>query len=222
MADILPQWKNLPPAQRFLAHWTELAHWWTLPWYALRRGICPHCGELRSQRAPLVELATMGLFLLVAWRVEQSASGTPVTMAIGFLYVAFLLAVLVIDLEQRRVLNIMLGPAVALTVAAQFLLPQTDWGQMLMGGAVGFGLFLLLALVGRGALGAGDVKLAGVIGLMVGYPLVLPALIIGATAGALSALWLLFARKASRKMTMAYAPYLVLGALVGVWGVLGR
>ena len=222
MADILPQWKNLLPAQRFPAHWTELAHWWTLPWYALCRGICPHCGESRSQRAPLVELATMGLFLLVAWRVEQSASGTPVTMAIGFLYVAFLLAVLVIDLEQRRVLNIMLGPAMALVVAAQLLLPQTDWGQMLMGGAVGFGLFLLLALVGRGALGAGDVKLAGVIGLMVGYPLVLPALIIGATAGALSALWLLFTRKASRKMTMAYAPYLVLGALVGVWGVLGR
>ena len=48
--------------------------------------------------------------------------------------------------------------------------------QALIGGAVGFSVFLLLALISRGAMGLGDVKLAGVIGLMTGYPLVVAAL----------------------------------------------
>jgi prepilin signal peptidase PulO-like enzyme (type II secretory pathway) len=87
----------------------------------------------------------------------------------------------------------------------------------LLGGAVGFGVFLLLAIVGRGALGMGDVKLAGVIGLMTGYPDVLWALIIGALVGAGAAIVLLISRKATRKTAIAYAPYLAFGAFVVLW-----
>ena len=86
--------------------------------------------------------------------------------------------------------------------------------QALLGGALGFGIFLLLALIGRGAMGLGDVKLAGVIGLMTGYPLVVAALALGIVLGGVAAIALLVTRRAGRKGTMAYAPYLALGTIV--------
>jgi leader peptidase (prepilin peptidase)/N-methyltransferase len=137
------------------------------------------------------------------------------------LYGFFLLAVIVIDFEHHRVLNMMLVPA-AVVAAVLSALPWTpeSLGNLvnaLLGGAVGFGVFLLLAIVGRGALGMGDVKLAGVIGLMTGYPDVLWALIIGALVGAGAAIVLLISRKATRKTAIAYAPYLAFGAFVVLW-----
>ena len=123
----------------------------------------------------------------------------------------------VIDFEHHRVLNIMLAPA-AIVVAGLSLLPGAPQPlDMLLGGVVGFGVFLLLAIVGRGALGMGDVKLAGVVGMMVGYPGVLTALTIGAILGAVGALVLLASRRATRKTAIAYAPYLAVGAMITLW-----
>ena len=135
----------------------------------------------------------------------------------AWLYGLFLLAVTVIDFEHHRVLNIMLAPA-AIVVAGLSLLPGVPQPlDMLLGGAVGFGVFLLLAIIGRGALGMGDVKLAGVIGMMVGYPGVLTALAVGAILGAVGALVLLASRRATRKTAIAYAPYLAAGAMITLW-----
>jgi len=191
--------------------WTlrRLPHTWTLGWYFLRGGVCPHCGEKRPLRAPLLELAMIAGFGAAAWR----AGGDPIAWAVLCVYSAFLLTILVIDFEQRRVLNVMLLLAAVLALLFSLL---GGWRGLLdaaLGGAIGFGLFLLLALVGRGRLGAGDVKLAGVIGLMVGFPRVLTALAIGILLGGAAAIGLLISRRAGRKARMAYAPYLALGAL---------
>ena len=191
-------------------------HYLTLPWYPFRRGVCPHCGEHRPIRAPLLEAATITVFAL-AWLPALRTFGVipdPWSLAITCLYATFLLAVLVIDLEHRRVLNVMLAPAAVIALLASLLPGYPDPLQALLGGALGFGIFLLLALIGRGAMGLGDVKLAGVIGLMTGYPLVVPALAAGIVLGGVAAMVLLVTRRAGRKDTMAYAPYLALGTIV--------
>ncbi len=192
-------------------------HYITLWWRPWRGGVCPHCGEKRSWRAPLVEVTAMGLFLL-AWR---SFGEDPLALAILWFYAAFLLAVLVIDLEQRRVLNVMLLPGAILALGFSLLPGTPSLGHALLGGLIGFGFFLLIALVGRGAMGAGDVKLAGLIGMMTGFPNVISALVIGIVFGGIAALALLISRRATRKSTMAYAPYLALGALLTLWSMLG-
>jgi prepilin signal peptidase PulO-like enzyme (type II secretory pathway) len=132
---------------------------------------------------------------------------------------AALLLILVVDVEHRRVLNVVLVP-VALMGLGQALaggpgLAPTV-GSALLGGTVGLGLFALIGLLQRGGMGAGDVKLAGVIGILVGFPQVLPALLLGILAGGGAALWLLAVRRSGRRSTMPYAPYLVMGA----WTVL--
>lgn len=211
-ADILPGIRDRQEKPAVKSAMRSLAHYWTLPWYFFRRGICPHCHERLARRSPVVEIVSIGLFVLMAahW-------GATPTLAIAWLYGLFLLAVTVIDFEHHRVLNIMLAPA-AIVVAGLSLLPGAPHPlDMLLGGAVGFGVFLLLAIIGRGALGMGDVKLAGVIGMMVGYPGVLTALAVGAILGAAGALVLLASRRATRKTAIAYAPYLAAGAMITLW-----
>jgi len=191
-------------------------HYLTLPWYPFRHGICPHCGEHRPIRAPLLEAATVVAFAL-AWLPALRTFGVipdSWSLITTCLYSAFLLSVLVIDLEHRRVLNIMLAPAAVIALLASFLPGGPTPVQALLGGVLGFGVFALLALIGRGAMGLGDVKLAGVIGLMTGYPLVIPALALGIVFGGVAAIVLLVTRRVGRKGTMAYAPYLALGTIV--------
>jgi leader peptidase (prepilin peptidase)/N-methyltransferase len=165
------------------------------------------------KRTLLLYVAMVAACAATAWLVGPD----PLRVAIGWLYTTFLLTVLVIDLEHRRVLNIMVGPAVVVVLVLS-LLPQTPTLQSaLIGGAVGLGLFILVYLLSRGHLGMGDVKLAGLIGLMLGYPAALNALMAGIILGAVAALILLATRRATRKSTMAYAPYLALGALFTMW-----
>ena len=173
-------------------------------------------GSAQSRRHSLLIVLSVVLAMLMAWHW-----GWSLTLVVGWLYGFFLLAVIVIDFEHHRVLNVMLAPAAVVAVILSAL-PWTpdslsNLANAVLGGAVGFGMFLLLAIIGRGALGMGDVKLAGVIGLMTGYPDVLGALIIGALAGAGAAIILLISRKATRKTAIAYAPYLAFGTFVVLW-----
>ncbi len=214
-ADLLPAWGS-ETWRRPTRH--DLRHAWSLLWYPLNRGKCPGCGERRARRGPLLEVATIGVCGLLGWRFAGDGS----LLAVTWLYAGYLLAVLVIDLETRRVLNVMSAPA-ALVALAFSLLPGTPTPlNALIGGALGLGIFLILALISRGSLGMGDVKLAGVIGLMIGYPNVTTTLILGVILGGLAALYLLIVRRAGRKATMAYAPYLSLGAIYSLFMFLGQ
>lgn len=196
-----------------------LWHYLTLPWYFFRAGhLCPHCGERRPWRAPAVEAAMIALFLSVTLRF----AGRPWLVGILWLYAAFLLTVLVIDYEHHLVLNVMLAPAAVVALGLSLLslavpLPIVPAPlNALLGGLLGLGLFFLFALLSRGTLGAGDVKLAGVIGLMVGFPQAVAALLQGVLLAGLAAILLLVTRRAGRKSYMAYAPYLCLAALVAL------
>ncbi len=209
-ADVLPAWRPGGSRPKFDSLWRDRKHYWILAWRSKTR--CPDCGQTLTARSPAVMASAVLLTLLMTMRTGWGAG-----LWVVWLYTFFLLAVTVIDLEHRRVLNVMLAP-VAVVAAVFSLLPSTpDPLAMALGGIVGFGLFLLLGIIGRGALGMGDIKLAGVIGMMVGYPLVLYALIAGALLGGVAAVILLITRKATRKTTIAYAPYLAMGAIVIIW-----
>ena len=88
-----------------------------------------------------------------------------------------------------------------------------------LGGAIGFAIFLLITLVSRGGMGWGDVKLAALIGLATGFPLVFLAIIMGAILGGIIAVALLIAKKRNRRQTIPFGPFLALAAMVTLlWG----
>jgi prepilin signal peptidase PulO-like enzyme (type II secretory pathway) len=131
-------------------------------------------------------------------------------------YLALFTLIAIIDLEHRRVLNVVLGPATLAAVILAAVQSLPAFWSACWGGLSGFLLFGGIALVRPGAIGAGDIKLAGMIGFVVGFPQVFVALIAGIVAGGVGALLLLSFGRVHRKSTIAYAPYLSLGACIAL------
>jgi leader peptidase (prepilin peptidase)/N-methyltransferase len=137
------------------------------------------------------------------------------------LLVGYLVAIMAIDLEHRLVLNRMTGPGLlaALGIAAAGLGPSLP---LAVAGALAGFLFLFVPALLLPGLGMGDVKLAAVIGALVGFPAVFNALALGVMAGGVAAAVLLATRRIGRRGTIAYAPYLVVGVTVVLFGLLGQ
>jgi leader peptidase (prepilin peptidase) / N-methyltransferase len=203
-------------------------------WLVLR-GRCRDCAAPISVRYPLVELGGAIAFGLVAWRFVPDIAGAftagAVTGAVAgllvlvaFLYLAAIsLALALIDLDTRRLPNVLVLPmyavgAVLLTAAAAV---SGRWDLLAAAaiGMAGLGLgYLLLAVVRPGGMGMGDVKLAGALGLFLGW-LGVETLLVGAITGFLlggGAGVVMLLRGAGRKASLAFGPWLLAGAWVGI------
>lgn len=147
---------------------------------------------------------------------------------VAFVYLAAIsIALTLIDLDHHRLPNVVVLPgyivgAVLLWAAS---LTAGDAGSVLRSGigmAAMFLGYLLLALVYPGGMGFGDVKLAGVLGLYLGW-LGWEQLIVGAFAafvlGGIFSIVLLLARRANRKTGIPFGPWMICGAWIGIaWG----
>lgn len=159
-----------------------------------------------------VWLLAVALGCLSVWRFSS-----PLAALILSIYAWFLLGIGVIDVEHRLVLNRMLLPALPAVLIGNLVLGLPSiWGSV-AGGLLGFGIFLLIALIKPGSMGMGDVKLAGVIGLATGAPGILITILICIFSGGLAAFFILLRSRFQRGQTMAYAPYLVLGAWASLY-----
>lgn len=216
---------------------TEIRPYDNIPvvsWLVLR-GRCRSCRSTISPRYPLVEAATAVAFAVVAWWFwagpEAPAEQTGTALAAGvlevvaYLYlVAISIALALIDLDTHRLPDAIVLPSYlvggALLASAAAL--TGDWDALLgaaVGGAVLYALYLLLALVYPGGMGFGDVKLAGVLGIFLGY-LGWGPLIVGGFAafvlGGLFALVLMAARRAGRGTGIPFGPWMLAGAWLGI------
>lgn len=140
-----------------------------------------------------------------------------------------LIWVAIIDVRRRIIPNAIIFPA---SVGALLISPLTIGViRSIEGFAVAGGLFLVLYLLAfvlyrrPGALGEGDVKMAGFIGLAVGYPNALIAVLFSTFVGALIALVIVAAGR-GRHATIPYGPALAAGTLIsllaGSHGLIGR
>lgn len=119
------------------------------------------------------------------------------------------------DLVTRRVPNRVTVPAAIAVVVLRAAFVPSSLPAALGAGAGAFAFFLLVAALSRGGMGIGDVKLAGLIGLLLGKA-ALAALIVGILAGGLASLAVLLAHRGVRGRAIAYAPYLCLGAAIAI------
>jgi len=142
----------------------------------------------------------------------QRNYGWSLGCAILVTYCSLLLLIAAIDFEHSLVPNILVGWGVVVALGFNVVTPSPGLPAALWGAAVGGGAFMLLALVQRRALGAGDVKLATLIGMMTGYPWVLQALTLGILFGGIAAAMFLLTGIRRRDQYMPYAPYLAAGS----------
>lgn len=170
-------------------------------------------------RFPILEVGTGVLFGLTVLRFGVS------WVLPAYLYLAAMAVLLaVIDVQHQRLPNSIVLPSagvglVLLTVAA---LSRNSWDSLLravLGAAVLFALYLVLALISPAGMGMGDVKLAGVLGLFLGF-LSWRALILATMGGfilaALVGAVLLVVRRVGKRTLLPFGPSMLVAALAAV------
>ena len=189
-----------------------------LSWLVLR-GRCRTCRTKISARYPLVELATAVLFALAGAKF-----GADWALPAFLVFFAVLLAVSMIDLEHYIVPNRIVFPtlAIAVPLLAVAALLEDDWGAFataVIGALAASNGLLLINLVHPRGMGMGDVKLALVLGLYLGWlglDVVALGIFVGFLLGAVIGVLLIALGIRSRKDHVPFAPFLAGGALVAV------
>jgi leader peptidase (prepilin peptidase)/N-methyltransferase len=173
-------------------------------------GRCRRCEAGIPWRDPAVELASA---LLITGCVV--AFGLTGMAALAALSCGALVVVTATDLEHRIVPNRVVLPAAAAVLALHTAVsPSAEWVLAALGAA---GALFLVALAYRGGLGMGDVKLALLIGAMLGRTA--PLALMLATLLALVPSLVLLARHGSRarKLAIPFAPFLALGSVIALF-----
>jgi leader peptidase (prepilin peptidase) / N-methyltransferase len=203
---------------------------------------CQNCGRRRSLRTWLVQILTTAAFVFV-WLYPRNVLAFP----LAILVLIYFGIIAVIDLEHRLILHptSLVGAVLGLIVGTYI----HGYGQgdglllgvsmSLLGGLFGFGLMFLLYQLGtlvarfrarrmqasgqapddEEALGGGDVYLAGVLGLMLGWPFIVRALVLGVLLGGLMSFLFILLLVVRRRYTsdalmtfIPYGPYFIIGA----------
>ena len=178
--------------------------------WLLLRGRCRSCGERISPLYPAVELATAGL--VAACFVAFGLSGEAF---VASFFCVVLVVLSAIDLTHRIVPNRIVLPAALVVLVAQTALePSPEWALGALGAA---GFLFAAALAYPAGMGMGDVKLALLLGAMLGRT-VSVGLMVGMVAALVPSV-LLLARhgSAARKMGIPFAPFLAFGALFALF-----
>lgn len=186
----------------------ELAWYENVPllsWVALR-GRCKSCGARIPARYPAVELTAALLVAACFWKFGLSGEAL-----LAAFFCLTLVSLSAIDVEHRIIPNRIVVPAAAIVLAAQTALkPSPEWAIAGFGAS---GFLFLAALVYPAGMGMGDVKLALLLGAMLGRTVPI-ALLLGMVAAMVPA-FVLLARHggAARKMGIPMGPFLALGSV---------
>jgi leader peptidase (prepilin peptidase) / N-methyltransferase len=179
----------------------------------LLRGRCRSCAAAISPRYPLVEALTAAL-CVGAVLTHESAIG----IAMSVVLILLVIPAALIDLEHRIIPNRLTALGAALALVIGLALDPGGEPERLIAAAAAGGFLLVAALAYPGGMGMGDVKLAGVLGLLLGRA-VAPAILVALLSGALLGVFLI-ARKGprqGRKTAVPFGPFLALGGLVAVF-----
>ncbi len=181
--------------------------------YLRLRGRCHYCQAAIPRRVFWIELGTGPFFAFTYWHYGLSAE-----FAVSAFYYCLFAVLGVIDLERKLILNKIVYPAAAAALIIDGFLPPGILNAVI-GGAIGFVLLLIPALIYRGGMGWGDVKMAMLIGLVTGFPLVFVSLLMGIILGGLVAGLLLLFKLKRRKEPIPLGPFLSLTTMVTLlWG----
>ena len=191
--------------------------------WLLLRGRCYDCKEPISARYPLVEAATGVLFAAVTWRLL--VIDMPWALA-AYLYLAAAgVALAMIDIDVKRLPNTIVLPsyaivAVLLTVAAIGEHDSWPLARAGIGAAALLAFYFAIVLAVPAGMGFGDVKLAGVLGALMGY-LSWSALIVATFGafllGAIVGVALIVTSRGGRKTAIPFGPFMIAAALITVF-----
>jgi leader peptidase (prepilin peptidase)/N-methyltransferase len=208
----LPQGKSIvTPSSQCRSCGNSIRPWDNIPVlsYFLLKGRCRICREPISARYPAVEFISGMLFVWLYFKFGFSMS-----FAVYALMASALLVVAWIDFDHKIIPNLITLPGMAIGLGLSvWALPITPLASLL-GLLIGGTLFYLIALVSKGGMGGGDIKLIAMIGTFLGWQGTLFTIFSGAFLGALVGTMLLLLGRKGRKDKVPFGPFLSCGAIL--------
>ena len=184
--------------------------------YFLLRGRCRACGVRFSLRYPAVEALMAGLSALLYWQLVLADPAGPPALrltrfAVAFTFTGVLLVLSFIDLDTKRLPDIITLPAIPVFFLAGFGTNDVPWLDRLIGAAVGYLAVRLIAdgyyyLTGREGLGLGDGKLLALIGAVLGWRALPVVVFLASLVGVLVSIPILYWQQRQRGASAPAAP----------------
>ncbi|WP_163971633.1 prepilin peptidase [Oceanobacillus halotolerans] len=189
----------------------------TLAWYELipvlsyifQLGKCKHCYTKISFLYPAIEVLTGFLFMFSFMKF-----GFDMELVIALLLVSMLVILLVTDITYMLIPNKILLFFLPLFVFMRVIVPLDPWWSPIVGASIGFVIIMVVILVSRGGMGAGDMKLFTVLGVVLGTENILLAFFLSCMIGAVIGVVLLVVGAIDRKQPVPFGPYIVVATLV--------
>ena len=186
--------------------------------YAMLRARCRECRTRISARYPIVELVTMGVFLL-----HYSVFGWSALLAVRVIFACALIVLFAIDLEHYILPDVITLPGIAAGLIFSLVLPP-GISSALLGALVGGGVLFAIGEVwsrfrGIEAMGFGDVKMLAMIGAFLGLELVVITFVVSSFIGGIAGATLVAARRGTWVSKVPFGTFLALAALIAsLWG----
>jgi leader peptidase (prepilin peptidase) / N-methyltransferase len=192
-----------------------------LSWLLLRAR-CRSCGAHISARYPAIELATGLVFAAMAIRLGFDPA-LPAFLYLGAVGVALAM----IDVDVKRLPDVIVLPSYVVSVVLLGVATLVDGAsdealRALIGMVALYAFYFVLAFIYPAGMGFGDVKLAGVLGLYLGWlgwAELLCGAFLGFLYGGVVGLLLMLVRRAGRKSMIPFGPFMLIGAFTAIlWG----
>ncbi|MFJ7933528.1 prepilin peptidase [Sporosarcina sp. NPDC096371] len=182
--------------------------------YLFLKGKCRGCGLKISPIYPFMEFVTGVLFALSFYMLGFSGE-----LVIALLFMSLLVIITVSDIAYMLIPNKVLLPFAVALLGARLFIPLEPWWDSLLGALIGFSVLYIIAVVSKGGMGGGDIKLFFVIGLMLGTVLTLLTLFVAALIGTIAGMIILKRAGKGRKTPIPFGPSIAVAAvIVYFWG----
>ena len=173
--------------------------------------------EYNMEPGPVCSNIALAAGLFVAMFLGLILPASTVGKALSCFLLCWLWLLWLIDYRFQFIFDDSLLPLLVMGIVATPWLPFSIW-QRLAAGAGAFVVLAALAILGRGALGGGDVKMMAVLGLWLGVNGIITAASVGFIIGGIAAIIMLLFKVHGRKDFFAFGPFLIIGAVVAWLG----
>ncbi|WP_238389607.1 A24 family peptidase [Virgibacillus sp. MSP4-1] len=177
--------------------------------YVWQKGKCSSCSQKISPIYPAIELLSGGLFAFSFYMF-----GFDPEIIVAFTLISLLLIITVSDLAYMLIPNKVLIIFIILLGFERTFIHLHAWYDPLLGFLTGFLLLLGIALVSKGGMGGGDIKLFAVLGVALGLSNLLVAIFLSSLIGAVVGLIGMAAGKVQRKKPVPFGPFIMAGSLI--------
>ena len=182
--------------------------------YLFLRGRCRYCREKIPFRYAAVELAGAAILIALFWRFGFS-TGFFKYMPI----LSLLLIISVIDLDIQKIPNLFVALILGWALLWQLFSPALSWLDALLGLLVGGGATFLVAMISRGGMGGGDIKLLAALGFLAGWRDLLLLLFVAVLLGAIVGIAMIIIQKKNGKTALPFGPFIAAAYLIALfWG----